>query len=175
MFYDIFESLCKERGITPTKAARENGIAQGVVSMWKKRGSIPNAITLVQLADYFNTTPAYLMGNPAAKEPIILAKKERKPQSLIENQEPFVEGDSFRDRHLVVKEVQELENGELSVNFEVDPNGLTPQEIMSLLKSLEQSAKKAGVTIEQFSQFMEQTAQMIAASKGDNIESQTEK
>lgn len=69
LFYDIFEQLCKEMGVTPTQAARDNGISQSVVSMWKKRGSIPNAVTLVQLAEYFNTTPAYLMGNPMAKCP----------------------------------------------------------------------------------------------------------
>lgn len=69
LFYDIFEQLCKEMGVTPTQAARDNGISQSVVSMWKKRGSTPNAVTLVQLAEYFDTTPAYLMGNPMAKRP----------------------------------------------------------------------------------------------------------
>lgn len=70
-FYDIFEQLCAEKGVTPTQAGRDNGIAQGVVSMWKKRGSTPNALTLVKLAEYFNTTPAYLAGNSMAKSPLI--------------------------------------------------------------------------------------------------------
>jgi transcriptional regulator with XRE-family HTH domain len=48
--------------MSPTKAGRENGIKQGTVSMWKKRGSLPNADVLVKLANFFNTTPAYLLG-----------------------------------------------------------------------------------------------------------------
>ena len=61
-FYDIFELLCKEREITPTQAARENGISQGVVSMWKRRGSTPSATSLVKLADYFGVSVDYLIG-----------------------------------------------------------------------------------------------------------------
>ena len=66
-FYDTFERLCLEKGITPTQAGRDNGISQGVVSMWKKRGSIPNGVTLMKLCEYFDTNPAYLMGNDMAK------------------------------------------------------------------------------------------------------------
>jgi transcriptional regulator with XRE-family HTH domain len=61
-FYHIFEKLCKEKGVTPTQAGRENGIKQGTVSMWKKRGSTPNADTLMKLAEYFDCTPDYLLG-----------------------------------------------------------------------------------------------------------------
>lgn len=68
-FYDIYEQLCKEKGVTPTQAGRENGIKQQTVSMWKKRGTNPSAEVLVKLADYFHTTPAYLMGNKLAKIP----------------------------------------------------------------------------------------------------------
>lgn len=58
-FYDKFESLCKDRGITPTQAARDNGIAQPAVSMWKKRGSTPKAETVQKLADYFKVPIAF--------------------------------------------------------------------------------------------------------------------
>ncbi len=95
-FYDIFEQLCAEKGITPTQAGRDNGIAQGVVSMWKKRGSTPNAQTLVKLADYFNTTPAYLMGNSMAKHPdtvrILEKLKDSKPFNKISDAESFRAG-----------------------------------------------------------------------------------
>lgn len=55
-FFDKFESLCKEKGITPTHAARDIGITQQAVSMWKKRGSVPKYETLKKIADYFETT-----------------------------------------------------------------------------------------------------------------------
>ena len=66
-FYDTFEQLCRKKGVTPTQAGRDNGISQPVVSMWKKRGSIPNGVTIMKLCEYFDTNPAYLMGNEMAK------------------------------------------------------------------------------------------------------------
>lgn len=61
-FYDKFEKLCKTKGITPTKVARENGLAQSVISMWKTRGSTPQAATVQKLADYFGVTMDYMLG-----------------------------------------------------------------------------------------------------------------
>lgn len=60
-FYDIFEQLCANKGVTPTKAGRENGVKQGTVSMWKKRGTTPNPDTLSKLASYFDVPPNYLL------------------------------------------------------------------------------------------------------------------
>lgn len=69
-FYERFEWLCKEKGVTPTQAARDVGIRQSVVSMWKKRGSTPNGNTLTKIADYFGVTTDYLLGNVIdAKKP----------------------------------------------------------------------------------------------------------
>ena len=61
-FYDKFEELCKAKGLTPTRATRENGLAQSVISMWKTRGSTPQAATVQKLADYFGVTVDYLLG-----------------------------------------------------------------------------------------------------------------
>ena len=69
MFYDIFEKLCVENGVTPVQVRRDLGISQSTMASWKSRGLTPNAVTLVQLAEYFHTTPAYLAGNPMAKHP----------------------------------------------------------------------------------------------------------
>lgn len=69
MFYDIFESLCTESGVTPAEVRKDLGISQSTMASWKSRGLTPNANTLVQLAEYFHTTPAYLMGNKMAKTP----------------------------------------------------------------------------------------------------------
>ncbi len=55
-FYDMFQQLCVKKGVTPTKAARDVGIAQPVVSQWKKRGSTPKAQTIQKLADYFGVS-----------------------------------------------------------------------------------------------------------------------
>lgn len=61
-FYDKFEELCKAKGVTPTRAARENGLTQSVISMWKTRGSTPKAATVQKLADYFGVSVGELLG-----------------------------------------------------------------------------------------------------------------
>ena len=70
MFYDIFIKLCAEKGKRPSDVSRELEIGKSTISMWKKQNSIPNAVTLMQLAEYFNVTPAYLAGNMMAKGPL---------------------------------------------------------------------------------------------------------
>ena len=60
-FYDKFEELCRAKGVTPTGAARENGLAQSVISMWKTRGSTPQAATVQKLADYFGVPVSSLL------------------------------------------------------------------------------------------------------------------
>ncbi|MEY8420998.1 helix-turn-helix transcriptional regulator [Oscillospiraceae bacterium 44-5] len=68
-FYDIFERLCDEKGVTPTQVARDNGLTQQTVSHWKTRGSTPKADTVQKLADYFEVSVDYLLkqSNPFAK------------------------------------------------------------------------------------------------------------
>lgn len=60
-FYDMFEKLCNKSDVTPTQVAREIGISQSVVSMWKKRGSTPRGETLQRLADYFGVSVSLLL------------------------------------------------------------------------------------------------------------------
>ena len=63
-FYQVFENLCNERGVSPTKAARDVGVAQPVVSQWKKRGSTPKAETVQKLANYFGVSVEDLLTEP---------------------------------------------------------------------------------------------------------------
>lgn len=62
MFYDIFYGLCQEVGATPTQVARDVGIRQSTVSMWKKQGTTPKYETSKKLADYFGVSVDYLIG-----------------------------------------------------------------------------------------------------------------
>lgn len=76
-FYDNFELLCKERGITATSAALECGISQPAVSMWKKRGNTPKYDTLKKLADYFGVSVNFLLGKQVEEEESELTHHER--------------------------------------------------------------------------------------------------
>ena len=96
-FYEKFEELCKIKNITPTRAARENGIAQSVVSMWKTRGSTPQAATVQKLAKYFGVTVDYLLGKeektPAAQNGSEHFKPKLRSISRLEDSEITPEQD----------------------------------------------------------------------------------
>lgn len=52
-FYEQFKLLCKEAGISPSRAATEMGISKSSVSVWKNTGSSPNFDTLKKISEYF--------------------------------------------------------------------------------------------------------------------------
>lgn len=61
MFFDTFDYLCKKKGISRSKAAQEMGINKGTVSVWKTKGTRPQATQLEKIADYFGVTVDYLL------------------------------------------------------------------------------------------------------------------
>lgn len=72
MFYDRFIQLCEQKGVKPTRAAIENGIARSAVSNWKSNWakgieSLPSTANANALAEYFGVSVDYLVGN--GKEP----------------------------------------------------------------------------------------------------------
>ena len=66
-FFERFYELCKERGETPNSVARIIGGSSGSVTAWKK-GTVPRGVTLTKLADYFNVSVDYLMGDTGEEE-----------------------------------------------------------------------------------------------------------
>ena len=73
MFYDEFSRLCKERGISVTKATEEIGLARTIGTKWKKTGATPNGETLAKIAEYFETTVGELLG--IEKEPVAVSNE----------------------------------------------------------------------------------------------------
>lgn len=67
MFYDVFLSLCQEKGIKPSAAAEACGINRSNVSLWKSKGYTPRGDALNSIAEYFGVSVDYLLGNE--KEP----------------------------------------------------------------------------------------------------------
>lgn len=58
--YDIFEKLCKERGITPYRVSKDTGISTATLSDWKTGKSHPKADKVKILAEYFGVSPEYI-------------------------------------------------------------------------------------------------------------------
>ncbi len=67
MFFEVFETLCKQKGVTPTRVSAEIGISKGSVSYWRKRykegvDAKPDLNTAQKIADYFGVTVDTLLG-----------------------------------------------------------------------------------------------------------------
>lgn len=60
VFYDNFVRLCARKNVPPSRVCVEIGANRSTYSRWSE-GSIPNAYTLVKLADYFDVTSESLM------------------------------------------------------------------------------------------------------------------
>lgn len=82
MFYDRFSDLCQKKGISPSTAAKENGLSNSIITYWK-RGATPKYDTVQKLALYFGVSIDYLLGNDEIKkvmnffEDTIVANAER--------------------------------------------------------------------------------------------------
>lgn len=55
MFFDVFDILCKKKGVTKNKALMDCGISRTAAAKWKG-GSTPNGKTLSKVAEYFGVS-----------------------------------------------------------------------------------------------------------------------
>ena len=74
MFYDLFCSLCEQKGVSPTRAALDIGLSKSTPTTWKKKGTTPQAAQLQKIADYFGVTVDYLLGAETEKDPALSGK-----------------------------------------------------------------------------------------------------
>ena len=66
-FYQRFEKLCIEKGVSPSRAAMDIGLSNAAASGWAD-GSKPRKTTIRKLAEYFNVPYFYLSGEEEQKE-----------------------------------------------------------------------------------------------------------
>lgn len=59
--YEVFEALCKEKGVRPSEVSRETGVSSAALSSWKTGRYFPKTDKLQKIADYFGVTMEYLM------------------------------------------------------------------------------------------------------------------
>ena len=78
MFFNIYENLCRQKGLSPNAVAKQLSISSGAVSEWKK-GRVPQNATLKKIADYFEVTTEYLLNRTNVLEE---DKKISAPQNL---------------------------------------------------------------------------------------------
>lgn len=61
--YKRFEKLCKDRGVTPYRVAKETGITTATLSNWKAGRYMPKFNKLTKIAEFFGVQPSYLSGS----------------------------------------------------------------------------------------------------------------
>ncbi len=61
MFWEIFLSLCQQKGESPNAVAKKLSISSGAVTFWKK-GKVPHHGTLLKIAEYFGVSVDFLLG-----------------------------------------------------------------------------------------------------------------
>lgn len=81
MFYDVFLSLCADRGISASKAAENIGLNRAAVAKWKK-GAVPVGATLQKFADYFGVTTDYLLNGEQKEKPSTVSGEEQSYSDL---------------------------------------------------------------------------------------------
>lgn len=117
MFYDIFSKLCCEKGISKSKAAENVGLNRTAVIKWKN-GSFPSGETLQKIANYFDVSIEYLMG------------EEKKPTA--ENDSELVNNDEELTEYL-----EELKNRpELRMMFQL-AKGATKEDVEKAVEIIE--------------------------------------
>ena len=68
MFWDVFSGLCAKNGKSPNAVASELNISSGSITAWS-RGTCPRSNTVVKIAEYFNVSVSYLLGEEKEKPP----------------------------------------------------------------------------------------------------------
>lgn len=76
MFYDKFAQLCRQKGVSPSRAALDAGLSKSLVSKWRTNGTeLPSPEVAVKLAAYFHITVAELL-DETKKSPAELVLNE---------------------------------------------------------------------------------------------------
>jgi transcriptional regulator with XRE-family HTH domain len=77
-FYDRYINLCASVHKSPSKVAEEIGLSRPAVSSWKTGKAKPSDVTVLKIAEYFNVSINYLLGESEEPEEI---KKDPIPKN----------------------------------------------------------------------------------------------
>nr|WP_319488505.1 helix-turn-helix transcriptional regulator [uncultured Caproiciproducens sp.] len=126
--YEKIESLCKIRGVNITEMCKNSGASRGSLTDLKMgRKKTLTAETLAKIAEYFNVSIDYLMGNEQKETPTLTNKDER---------------DIFKKWQA---NLDELENSQDGLMFDGQPLDDVTKELLaaSLRKDLEMGKRIA--------------------------------
>lgn len=101
--YEIFERLCKEKGVTAYRVCKETGLTTATISNWKAGRYTPKQEKMQKIADYFGVSLVYLMTGKDEKpsEPQLTPRDKR---------------DITKDLESIMQKLSDKENGPASYN-----------------------------------------------------------
>lgn len=71
MFYERYLTLCKQHGVTPSRAALDAGLSKSTVTKWKNDpDAVPTGNVIGKLTQYFGITPSQLLGEDTQPTPV---------------------------------------------------------------------------------------------------------
>ena len=120
MFYDLFCTLCKQKNVSPTRAALEIRLSKSTATKWKNSGATPNGETLSKIADYFGVSTDYLLSGGKTEE------NKKKPAPAIEDE---------RDIEKILAETRKKLESKEGLMF--DGGVASPEAIDSIIAAME--------------------------------------
>ena len=101
--YEVFESLCEQKGITTYRFCKDTGINSSTISTWKSRNTSCNLKLARAIADYFGVTVDYVMtGKKSEEEDSALTERDKR--------------DISKDLDRIMGEIRKGDNGPLYYN-----------------------------------------------------------
>lgn len=113
-FYSSFLSLCTQKGVAPSVAARDSGISSGAPTAWKN-GAVPKPAQREKLCSYFGVSDEVLLG---------YAKVEKTPTQEGELNRNMIDPAFFR------------------VMQDANDRGYTPEDIQMALDFLDRARRR---------------------------------
>ena len=63
MFYEKFEELCRQKGLSPSGACLAMGRSRNLAAKWKSTGATPSMAVLKEIADFFDVPVEVLVSD----------------------------------------------------------------------------------------------------------------
>ena len=75
-FYERFVMLCDKKGVKPGRVASECNINRSNVTSWKNNGYTPRGDVLQRIANYFDVSVDFLLGEEQKEKPLVNGDEE---------------------------------------------------------------------------------------------------
>lgn len=104
MFYDAYDRIKKERGMTDYQVSQATGISRSTISSWKNSGCTPSFPTVQKLADLFEVDINELSYIDIHESHTEIYEKFRDMQKDIEEKEEFYKVIEYMKKYRVLKD-----------------------------------------------------------------------